>query len=161
MYNNMPLFEVLRRVILCVCVCARVFGICLCEYIWRWYGSCLYSVLHILHAIQGIEVLLYVYFPAPEGGAKEVKGDPGVNDHRGPPAPTADSHQKQQPEGHNEGVPAGGGQVVEGVPGQHQAEHGVPGKVVQQETQDEGMPGQEQIHIQREYILGAIYQPCA
>ena len=89
-----------------------------------------------------------------------MKGDPGADEHRGPPihrVGEVDSHQqqqKQQPEGRNEGVPAGGGQVVEGVPGQHQEEHGqegVPGREVQQEMQDDGMPGQEQIHIQREY----------
>ena len=43
---------------------------------------------------------------------------------------------------------------MEGVPGQHQEEHGqegVPVREVQQEMQGDGMPGQEQIHIQREY----------
>ncbi|CAI8042527.1 Nucleobindin-1 [Geodia barretti] len=85
--------------------------------------------------------------PAPEGGVKEMKGDPGADEHRGPPTHRVgevDSHQqqqKQQPEGRNEGVPAGGGQVVEGVPGQHQDEHGQEG-VPAAGTQREGQAQQ-------------------
>ena len=78
-----------------------------------------------------------------------MKGDLGADQHR--TTPTAPEQQQQQQ--HGERVPGQAQQGRgrdDGVPGGGQEEQQPPG--------EEGLPGQEQLHIQREWSLRLTVQ---